>query len=87
MRRLMKWTAITLAILLAIALGVGCYFMGPRNLYGFLRYALPQWHQGSLRVGDRAPDVPLYSSDGVSVFHIHDHIGSRPLVVILGSYT
>jgi hypothetical protein len=87
MRRALKWTGIVLSAILVIALGVGCYFMGPRNFYGFLRYALPQWHSGSLRVGDPAPDATLYSLDGRSSFRIRDHIGERPLVLIFGSYT
>jgi hypothetical protein len=88
MRRALKWTGIGLLAILVIALGVGCYFMGgPKDLYGFLRYALPQWHSGNLRVGDPAPDATLYSLDGNSTFRIHDHVGQRPLVLILGSYT
>jgi hypothetical protein len=88
MRRTLRWTGISLLALLAIAFGVGCYFMGsPRDLYGFLRYALPQWHQGDLKVGDRAPDAPLISLDGASSFNIHDRIGARPLILIFGSYT
>lgn len=67
MRRAVKWTGISLLAILAIAFGVGCYFMGsPRDLYGFLRYALPQWHRGDLKVGDPAPDVRLISLDGAS---------------------
>ena len=86
--RALKWTLIILVAILAIAFGVGCYFMGgPRDLYGFLRYALPQWHRGDLRVGDTAPDVPLYALDGQSTFRIRDRIGARPLVLIFGSYT
>lgn len=88
MRRVMKWTGIGLLAVLAIAFGVGCYFMGgPKDLYGFLRFALPQWHNGSLRVGEQAPDAELYSLDGHSTFRIRDRIGSRPLVLIFGSYT
>jgi hypothetical protein len=83
-----KSTLIIVVAILAIAFGVGCYFMGgPRDLYGFLRYALPQWHRGDLRVGDAAPDAPLYALDGQSTFHIRDRIGPRPLVLIFGSYT
>ena len=86
--RILKWTAISLVAILAIAFGVGCYFMGsPRDLYGFLRYALPQWHRGDLRVGDAAPDARLLALDGQSSFHLHDRIGARPLVLIFGSYT
>lgn len=88
MRRAIKWTAIALLAILAIAFGLGCYFMGsPKDLYGFLRFALPQWHNGNLRVGDMAPDAPLYSLDGHSTFRIREHIGGRPLVLIFGSYT
>ena len=88
MRRILKWTGISLLALLVIAFAVGCYFMGsPRDLYGFLRYALPQWHQGDLKVGDHAPDARLISLDGASSFYIHDRIGARPLILIFGSYT
>jgi hypothetical protein len=84
----LKWTAIVLVAILAIAFGVGCYFMGsPRDLYGFLRYALPHWHRGDLRVGNAAPDTRLLSLDGQSDFYLHERIGARPLVLIFGSYT
>ena len=83
-----KWAALTLLAVLAIGFGVLSHFMGgPRDVYGFLRYALPQWHRGDLRVGDRAPDVPLMSLDGQTQFHLSDRIGQRPLVLIFGSYT
>jgi hypothetical protein len=84
----LKWTGISLVAIVVIAFAVGCYFMGsPRDLYGFLRYALPQWHRGNLHVGDAAPDAPLYALDGRSTFHIRDRMGARPLVLIFGSYT
>jgi hypothetical protein len=75
-------------ILLAVVAGVALtYFIGsPRDVYGFLRYALPQWHRGELRVGDAAPDAKLVALDG-STFHLHDRIGRRPLVLVFGSYT
>jgi hypothetical protein len=86
--RALKSTGIVLIAVLAIGFAVGCYFMGsPRDLYGFLRYALPQWHGGDLRLGDSAPDAPLLALDGHSSFHIRDRIGARPLVLIFGSYT
>jgi hypothetical protein len=88
MRHILKWTAIAVVAILAIAFGVGCYFMGgPKDLYGFLRYARPQWHEGSVDVGQQAPDALLYAIDGPSTFHIRDRIGARPLVLIFGSYT
>jgi len=88
MRRILKWAGLSLLGLLVIAFALGCYFMGsPRDLYGFLRFALPQWHKGDLKVGDAAPDAPLLALDGQSSFYIHDHIGQKPLVLIFGSYT
>ena len=83
-----KWAALILLAVLALGYGVLSHFMGgPRDVYGFLRYALPQWHRGDLRVGDRAPHVPLMSLDGQTQFHLSDRIGERPLVLVFGSYT
>ncbi|HUJ33439.1 MAG TPA: hypothetical protein VLY23_19310 [Candidatus Acidoferrum sp.] len=86
--RSLKWTGISLVAVLAIAFALGSFLMGsPRDLYGFLRYALPQWHRGDLHVGDAPPDVRLISLDGQSSFYLHDRLGTRPLVLIFGSYT
>jgi hypothetical protein len=86
--RWLKWTSIAVVAILLIGYGVLSHLMGgPRDVYGFLRYALPQWHRGDLRVGDRAPDVRLISLDGQSAFYLHEHIGSHPLVLVFGSYT
>ena len=83
-----KWGLGGFALLLLAAYFVLAHFMGgPRDVYGFLRYALPQWHQGDLRVGERAPDARIYSLDGRTAFYLHDRIGKRPLVLIFGSYT
>lgn len=83
-----KWAVLVFAVILAIGYGVLSHIMGgPRDVYGFLRYALPQWHRGDLRVGDRAPDVRLVSLDGRTTFHLRDRIGARPLILIFGSYT
>jgi hypothetical protein len=83
-----KWTAIVLIAVLTCAYGALSYMMGgPRDVYGFLRYALPQWRDGDLRVGDAAPSVRLLSLDGHTTFHLSDRIGRRPLVLVFGSYT
>lgn len=83
-----KWAALILLAVLALGYGVLSHFMGgPRDVYGFLRYALPQWHRGDLQVGNRAPNVPLMSLDGQTQFHLNDRIGERPLVLVFGSYT
>lgn len=59
--------------------------IGPRNVWGMLRY--DQRRDGDLRVGDAAPDVVLTRLDGISTEHLGAHIGSRPLVLIFGSFT
>jgi hypothetical protein len=83
-----KWVLGGFALLLLAAYFVLAHFMGgPRDVYGFLRYAVPQWHRGDLHVGDRAPDARIFSLDGSSAFYLHERIGKRPLVVIFGSYT
>jgi len=82
------WTALGLVLILAASYGALSYMMGgPRDVYGFLRYALPQWHRGDLRVGDQAPDALLLSLDGRATVHLKDWVGKRPLVLIFGSYT
>jgi hypothetical protein len=83
-----KWTLLAFVLLLGIAFGVLCKMMGgPRDVYGFLRFALPNMHRGNLKVGDPAPDAELYALDGQTTFRIHDRLSSRPLVLIFGSYT
>lgn len=83
-----KWTALILTVILIAGYGVLSHMMGgPRDVYGFLRYALPQWRNGDLRVGDAAPNVRLLALDGRTTFHLSDRIGPRPLVLVFGSYT
>jgi hypothetical protein len=87
-RRFLKWSAIAFVLLLAIAFGFLSMVAGsPKNVYGLVRYALPNMHRGDLRVGDRVRDAKLYALDGTSTFHLRDRIGAKPLVLIFGSYT
>lgn len=77
-----------LVLLGAIAL-LGLFVVwkiGPRNLYGLARYGT-QRREGSLRVGDTAPDVRLVSLDGKSPVLLSERTGSKPLVLVFGSYT
>ena len=59
--------------------------IGPRKVIGMLRY--DQREDGSLRVGDRAPDVALLALDGTTRVHLRDRIGPKPLILLFGSYT
>jgi hypothetical protein len=64
---------------------------GPKDAVQMVRFALPQMHVGTLKVGDKAPDARLVALDGATRFHIHDRIrdgaSGRPLVLIFGSFT
>ena len=87
-RWLWKWLlAAFLLFVLAACFTLAHFMGGPRDVYGFLRYALPQWHEGNLHVGDRAPDVRVYSLDGRTARDLHEWIGQKPLVLVFGSYT
>jgi hypothetical protein len=88
MTRFWKWTIGVFLVLLLGFFLVLCKMAGsPRDAYGMVRYAFPHMHRGSLKVGDDAPDARLVSLDGSNHFHIRERTGSRPLVVIFGSYT
>ncbi len=71
-------------VLLAVA-GMTYMIGGPRNLIGMLRY--DQRQEGTLRVGDRAPDVTLVSLDGATPVRLASQIGGRPTVLVFGSFT
>jgi hypothetical protein len=75
------------AVLLLAVAAFGAWKMGgPRNLIGFLRYGT-QRTDGTLKVGDRAPDVSLVGLDGHSPVRVSERIGAKPLVLVFGSYT
>ena len=77
---------ITVGVLGMLALGAFTYMIGgPRNLIGMLRY--DQRQEGTLRVGDRAPDVGLISLDGTTPVRLAEHLGGKPTVLVFGSFT
>jgi len=86
--RFWKWTLGSfLGLLVAAFVGLSFMAGSPKDVYGLVRYALPHMHRGKLRAGDDAPDVRLLSLDGSNRFHLRERTGSRPLVVVFGSYT
>jgi len=88
MRKVLKWGVLALAVLLVGAFGVLSYQMGgPDQAYGLLRYGYTQVREGDLKVGDPAPDVKLVALDGQSRLRLRERLGSRPLVLVFGSYT
>jgi len=77
-----------LLIALVLLLAGGAFVVmkiGPANLIGMLRY--DQREEGRLRVGDRAPDVNLLALDGATDVRLSERLGSRPHVIVFGSFT
>jgi len=88
MKRFLKWFGGIFAVLFVAAFGVLWYLAGsPKDAYGMVRYAFPHMHRGTLKVGSDAPDVQLLALDGAAHFHLREHVGPRPLVLVFGSFT
>ena len=83
--RVWKKAGIVSGLVLAAAGAAALAVVGPRNVIGMLRY--DKREQGRLKVGDAAPDVALVALDGATPVRISEKIGSRPLVLVFGSYT
>lgn len=71
--------------ILAVVVAVVVFRIGPRNILGMIRY--DQRKEGTLRVGDAAPDVELVALDGARRVRLKDSIGEKPLVLVFGSFT
>jgi hypothetical protein len=84
-RKLIVWIASIAALIVIAAVGAALAVIGPRNVWGMLRYDTRK--EGSLVVGQQAPDVALAALDGSRV-HLRERMsGEKPLVLIFGSYT
>ena len=71
---------------LVLLLAVGAVVMiGPRNIRGMLLYDVRR--EGTLKVGDKAPDVALGTIDGRPDVHLAELVGGKPLVIVFGSFT
>jgi hypothetical protein len=83
---MLKKILIGLGVLAVAAAGVFTYVIGgPRNVIGMLRY--DQREEGSLKVGDRAPEVALLALDGMTPVKLSEHMGAKPTVLVFGSFT
>ena len=88
MKRISMWIGISLGALLVIAfVTLSLMAGGPKDALYMVRYALPHMHRGNLKVGDSAPDARIYALDGAETFHIREHTGAKPLVIVFGSFT
>ncbi len=80
-----KKLAIAVLMLVLGAVAFVVLRFGPRNVLGMIRY--DQRKEGTLRVGDAAPDVDLVALDGARRLRLKDSVGGKPLVLVFGSYT
>jgi hypothetical protein len=84
--RILRVSLVVGALLAATALGVFTYLVGgPGMLLGMLRY--DEREEGTLQVGDLAPDVMLTALDGATRVGLLADRGDEPLVLIFGSFT
>ena len=84
--KLWKKIGIGLVVVALLALGGFTYMIGgPRNVIGMLRY--DQRQEGSLKVGDHAPDVAMLALDGKTPVRLSESLGGKPTVLIFGSFT
>lgn len=84
----LSWTkriALGLGVVVALTAAVATAIIGPRNVVGMLLYDTR--HEGSLKVGDTAPDVSVMSLDGKRRTLLGEWSGTRPVVLVFGSYT
>jgi len=81
-----KKVLIGVGVLVLLAAGGFTWMIGgPRNVIGMLRY--DQRQEGSLKVGDRAPDVAMLALDGKKPVRLSESFGGKPTVLIFGSFT
>ena len=89
LRRRLRLILGILGSLVVLAIAAACFVIGPRNLWGMLRY--DQRREGTLQVGDPAPDVSVLAHDGTPRTLLASGAKgtqlARPLVLVFGSFT
>lgn len=56
-----------------------------RNIVGMIRY--DRRSNGKLKPGDPAPDAAVLALDGRTTLRLLESAGSKPLVLVFGSFT
>jgi len=87
-KKISMWIGISVGALLLVAfIALSVMAGGPKDALYMVRYALPHMHRGNLKVGDAAPDAKLFALNGSDTFHVRERAGSKPLVLVFGSFT
>lgn len=83
---LRKWIIAVGSVVLIAAVGFFGYWKAlEHDLIRYNEYDIRT--EGSLQVGDLAPDLELQSVDGSGTRHLSDFWRDKPLVLVFGSYT
>lgn len=81
-----KWLKIAAAVIVIGGLGAFGYYEAMKRAW--IRYnEYDIRSEGSLSVGDLAPDLELAAADGSDTRRISDLYREKPLVLVFGSYT
>jgi len=81
-----KWLKVAAAAIAIAALGAWGYYEAMKRAW--IRYnEYDIRSEGSLAVGDLAPDLELASGDDSAPKRISDLYREKPLVLVFGSYT
>lgn len=81
------WKKILLGALILIVAVAGFFVwrIGPRNIIGIIKY--DQRREGTLTVGDAAPDAAVVAVDDGKAVRLSSFFGKRPVVLVFGSFT
>ena len=81
-----RWLKVAGAVIVIAAIGAWGYYEAMKRAW--IRYnEYDIRSEGSLAVGDLAPDLELASADGSGPKKISDLYREKPLVLVFGSYT
>ena len=75
------------AVLVVGVVAVAFWLDVPRMVIGYMKYGRHQVREGTLQVGDPAPAVALHALEDGDPRPLSEWTGSKPLVLIFGSFT